>query len=329
MKALVYTNPLEVIYRDELDAHAEEGEALVQVEAVGICGSDMHAYQGHDARRQPPLILGHEVAGKVLSGKLQGERVVLNPLINCTFCDYCLTGRSNLCKNRSMIGMTRPGGFAEQVSIPEHCLVPIPYDMEAHKAALTEPAATSLHGLVLVSRISARPICETRALVIGGGSVGLLAALMLHDQGCEQIVLAETHKPRGDTAKTTGVCQVINPLNSTIEPNGFDVVVDAVGSGVTRKLASAAVAPGGVLLHIGLMDNDEGLDARKITLSEITLVGAYTYTTADLRASIKKLYSGALGALDWVEQRPMELGAQAFDDLLNHRSAAPKIVLHP
>lgn len=329
MKALVYTNPLEVTYRDEPDAQATQGESIVQVEAVGICGSDMHAYQGHDARRNPPLILGHEVAGKVIAGELKGERVILNPLITCTHCDYCLTGRSNLCENRTMIGMTRPGGFAEQVSIPDHCLVTIPHDMESHKAALTEPAATSLHGLALVTRVAARPICEASALVIGGGSVGLLAALMLRDQGCEKIILAETNKPRGETAGTTGICEVVDPVNSKIDENSFDIVVDAVGSGITRKLASGAVKPGGVLLHIGLMDNAEGLDMRKMTLAEVIVIGTYTYTTADLRATVKKLYSGALGSLDWVEQRSLASGAQAFDDLLNHRCAAPKIVLHP
>jgi len=329
MKALVYTNPFEVTYRDEPDAKAGHGESIIEVEAVGICGSDMHAFQGHDARRNPPLILGHEVAGKVMAGELQGERVILNPLITCTYCDYCLTGRSNLCENRTMIGMTRPGGFADQVSIPDHCLVTIPYDMEAHKAALTEPAATSLHGLALVARVAARPLCEARALVIGGGSVGLLAALMLHDQGCEEIVLAETNKQRGETASATGVCEVVDPVNSDINENHFDVVVDAVGNGITRKLASSTIKPGGVLLHIGLTDNAEGLDMRKMTLAEVIVIGTYTYTTADLRATVKKLFSGALGSLDWVEQRSLASGAQAFDDLLNHRCAAPKIVLHP
>ncbi len=88
MKALVYTNTLEVQYRNEPDPIALPDEALVKIEAVGICGSDMHAYHGHDERRVPPLILGHEAVGVVQSGEREGQRVVLNPLISCGVCDH-------------------------------------------------------------------------------------------------------------------------------------------------------------------------------------------------------------------------------------------------
>ena len=105
MKALVYSNTCEVTYRDEADPIAGAGDALVQIDAVGICGSDMHAYHGHDPRRVPPLILGHKAAGVVLDGALAGRAVVLNPLITCGRCDYCTTGRANLCADRELIGM--------------------------------------------------------------------------------------------------------------------------------------------------------------------------------------------------------------------------------
>ncbi len=147
MKALVYTNPEEITYRDEPVQPPLEGEAQVRVDAVGICGSDMHAFHGHDPRRVPPLILGHEAAGVVETGRCAGQRVVLNPLIGCAQCSDCLGGRSNLCQNRTMIGMTRPGAFAELISIPEQNLIPIPHDMNPVHAALTEPAATALHAL--------------------------------------------------------------------------------------------------------------------------------------------------------------------------------------
>ncbi|MCP3690175.1 MAG: alcohol dehydrogenase catalytic domain-containing protein, partial [Gammaproteobacteria bacterium] len=107
MKALVYTDTLELQYRDEADPAAVHGEAIVSIEAVGICGSDMHAYHGHDARRIPPLILGHEAVGVVQDGKQKGRRVVLNPLISCGVCTPCLAGRSNLCVSRELIGMRR------------------------------------------------------------------------------------------------------------------------------------------------------------------------------------------------------------------------------
>ena len=92
MKALVYTNPNEVTYRDEPEPHPAAGEVVLDIDAVGICGSDMHAYHGRDPRRNPPLILGHELCGTIVAGAGTGERVTVNPLITCGRCDYCLTG---------------------------------------------------------------------------------------------------------------------------------------------------------------------------------------------------------------------------------------------
>lgn len=107
------------------------------------------------------------------------------------------------------------------------------------------------------------------------------------------------------------------------------MVIDAVGGKLTRESAMAAVRPGGVVMHIGLMDNDGGFDARKMTLQEITVIGTYTYTPVDLRTAVAKLYSGAFGKLGWLEQRPLEEGPRAFDHLLHGRTGAPKIVLRP
>lgn len=109
MKALVYTANNEVTYRDEPAPEVAPGDALVRIETVGICGSDMHAYHGHDPRRVPPLILGHEACGRVVQGRYAGQRVVLNPLITCGECQHCLTGRANLCQARTAIGLARPG----------------------------------------------------------------------------------------------------------------------------------------------------------------------------------------------------------------------------
>ncbi|MDH3314408.1 MAG: hypothetical protein OER43_01370 [Gammaproteobacteria bacterium] len=106
-------------------------------------------------------------------------------------------------------------------------------------------------------------------------------------------------------------------------------MVDAVGGKATRAAAMNSVRPGGVVMHIGLMDNEGGIGARKMTLQEITIIGTYTCTAVDLRAAVNKLHSGAFGDLRWLEQRPLEAGPGASDDLLHGRSGAPKIVLRP
>jgi len=330
MKALVYTNTNEVTFREEPLRELGANEAQVRIDAVGICGSDMHAYHGEDARRMPPLILGHEAAGVVVSGSEPGKSVVLNPLITCGACDDCWAGRSNLCANRKLIGMNYPGAFAEFITIPERNLIPMPEGMNPAHAALTEPAATSLHAIHLAERVLHRPVSEGRALVIGGGSVGLLAALILRSHGCPEILLCDTNPLRRETAFRTGCCDVFDPAQ---EPAGldyrFELVVDAVGMEATRQLAIRAVRPGGALMHIGLQDGSGDCDFRKITLAEITVIGTYTYTPTDLQAVLQALHSGALGDLAWIEQRPLSEGAAAFSDLNDGRSASPKIVLHP
>jgi alcohol dehydrogenase len=330
MKALVYTAPNEVTYRDEPDPRLAAGEVLLEIEAVGICGSDLHAYHGHDPRRAPPLILGHELAARIVDGPGAGRRVTVNPLITCGHCEYCVQGRNNLCANRTMIGMTRPGGFAERMTIPVGSLIDIPQDMDPRRAALTEPAATALHALNLAMRALPRPLPEANVLVIGGGAIGLLTALLLSHYGAREIHLAETNALRRDSAQAAArTTRVFDPLAVPAQENAFELVLDAVGGKATRSAAMKAVKPGGVLLHIGLMDWASEIDMRKLTLAEITLIGTYTYSTADLRATVDGLHRGVFGDLAWVETRPLAAGAEAFADLHLGRSAAAKIVLDP
>lgn len=331
MKALVYIGPNHLEYRDEPDPVPEDGEVLVRVEASGICGSDMHAYFGHDERRPAPLILGHEVSGQVVSGEGQGQRVVVNPLVTCGHCDDCLSGRSNICRERQIISMQpRQGAFSELLKIPERNLIAIPDDMSYLHAALTEPVATGMHAVVEAERVSHRPLAEARVLVLGGGAIGIAVALILHSHGCRNIRLGETNELRRQTVRATQVCDVYDPIKDPApEADSWDIVIDAVGGAATRQAASRAVKPGGAFIHIGLMDNEGGLDIRKLTLQEVPFIGCYTYTMVDVRATVKALYSGSLGPLDWVEQRPLSEGASAFADLSRGQTSAAKIVLTP
>jgi 2-desacetyl-2-hydroxyethyl bacteriochlorophyllide A dehydrogenase len=330
MKALVYTDTNKVVYRDEPDPVLDPGEVLLKVEATGICGSDMHAYHGHDPRRIPPLILGHEVAGTIASGPQKGWHAVINPLITCGHCAYCDTGFSNLCDKRELIGMRLEGAYAEYVKIPEKNLVILPDTLNFVQASLAEPTATALHALNLARIKSSRPLAESKVLVIGGGAIGMLVALLLRGYGCRDILLAETNDLRGQSASEHTGCQIFNPITDpAVRNDSFDLVIDCVGGGKTRELAMSAVKTGGTVVHIGLMDSRDGLDIRKLTLFEITLIGVYCYTAADVRAAVKAIDTGLLGDLSWIETRPLSQGAQAFSDLDKGLSAAAKIVLIP
>ena len=331
MKALVYTGTKEMTYRDEPEPQPAPGEVLIRVDAVGICGSDMHAYHGHDPRRVPPLILGHELAGEVIAGPGKGRRVTVNPLITCGYCEYCVQGRNNLCANRTMIGMTRAGGYAEYVTTAASSVIELPEGITPRAAALTEPAATALHAINTAMRSLVRPIPECRVLVIGGGAIGMLTALLLKSYGCRHVIVAETNKLRRDSVAKAADCEAFDPV---AEPgkaaaNSVDLVIDAVGMKATRALSLTAVKPGGTFVHVGLADWASEIDMRKLTLAEITLAGVYTYSTADLRAAAKGLGEGGFGELAWVEERPLSEGAAAFQDLDAGRTASAKILLLP
>ena len=329
MKALVYTAPNEVTYRDEPAPSRGAGDVLIAIDAVGICGSDMHAYHGRDPRRVPPLILGHELVGRIVEGPDAGRRVTVNPLITCGVCDYCRQGRDNLCANRTMIGMTRAGGFAELMTTAAASVIEIPQDMPNRSAALTEPAATALHAIAAASRALARPLPEASVVVLGGGAIGMLATLLLRHYGVRRIDVGETNAARRQALAHATGADVYDPQQTTAAANSADLIIDAVGAIATRAAALAAVKPGGVVVHVGLADWASEIDMRKLTLAEITLIGTYTYTTADLRATVRALYDGAFGDLAWVDERPLAEGAAAFRDLHEGRSAAAKILLRP
>lgn len=328
MKALVYTGPERLEVLDVSRPVPLDGEELVRVQAVGVCGSDMHAYLGHDPRRPAPLILGHEAAGVIDGGPRDGLRVTVNPLVTCGACQACRAGRDNLCPSRQIISMPpREGAFAGWVAMPSRNLVAIPDGVRIEAAALTEPLACGWHGVRLARRAleAAGDGPASRALVLGGGAIGLGAALSLAAQGVEDVTIVEPNALR--RAVLIERCG----RNAVAEETagGFDVVIDGVGFAATRASASRLTRPGGVIVHIGLGENEGGLDVRRMTLQEIAFIGTYTYNAEDFRETAAAIFDGRMGALDWIDMRPLDEGAAAFADIRAGRAAAPKIVLAP
>jgi threonine dehydrogenase-like Zn-dependent dehydrogenase len=328
MKALVYTGPETLVYRDVADPVVADGEVMVRIDSVGICGSDMHAFLGHDERRPAPLILGHEVSGTITSGPKAGGRVTVNPLVTCGHCQACLSGRDNLCPDRQIISMQpREGGFAEQLAMPERNLVALPDTISTDKAALAEPIACGWHAVRLGKALLAKP-SEASALVMGGGAIGLGAALSLKAQGISDVLIIEPNAQRRAYLADQCGQKSIAPENLS-ETQQFDIIVDGVGIEASRAQASAHAKPGGVIVHIGLGTATGGLDIRRMTLQEITFIGTYTYTAQDFRDTAQAMFEGRLGALDWTDNWPLENGQAAFEAIRAGNVAAPKILLKP
>ncbi|WP_299502581.1 alcohol dehydrogenase catalytic domain-containing protein [uncultured Roseobacter sp.] len=331
MKALIYTDVEVLTYMDRPMPEPQDGEALVRITSSGICGSDMHAYLGHDARRPAPLTLGHEAAGVIVGGPEDGRRVTINPLVACQTCNFCRTSRENLCPNRQIISMMpREGAFADYVAMPLRNLVTVPDHVTLSQAALAEPIACGWHAVRLGRAVLGGELSGMRCAVIGGGAIGVGAALSLYAQGARDITVIEPNAVRRERLADVAGFDTCAPRGDGMPADGsVNMVIDGVGYAATRETCSALARAGGVIAHIGLGEATGGLDVRRMTLQEITFIGTYTYTAADFEATAAAIFDGSLGALDWVEERPLSEGHRAFKDIRAGTVAAPKIILTP
>ena len=332
MYALVYTGTEKLIYKEEKDPIKKPGEVLIKVHSSGICGSDMHAYHGKDERRIPPLILGHEVSGISLDGKLKDKNVVINPLISCENCNYCNKQREHLCPKRTMIGMSTPvkrnGGLAEFVSVPEKNVYEIPEGLDIKEAALAEPTAVALHAVLLAEQNLKKPLSECKILIQGAGAIGLLCGLILNNEKSSlNITISDPNKKRLSECKKYLKANFVTPEDKSINESSFDLILESVGLEVTRKQAIQSVMPGGTIVHIGLTQSFGNFDFKKLTIQEVTLVGTYCYTNIDFKNTLDILLKKRLGSLQWVEYRELKNGAKAFKEIHDGVCVSPKIVL--
>ena len=329
MKALVYVGEQTLEYKTTEAPLVNKGDALTKVESVGICGSDMHAFLGHDDRRPAPLILGHEAAGLIIEGKNAGKRVTVNPLVSCGACPACTKGRNNICPNRELISIPpRQGAFAEYLVIPELNTLVVPENVNINHAALTEPLACGWHAVKLGVSAMDVSLSDARCLIIGGGAIGVGVNLALMAKGAKDVTIVDSNPLRHQMlvenfGKNTSV---VDKIGSNLD---FDLIIDAVGYSKTREMACSLCKPGGVIAHIGLGDGIGGLDVRRMTLQEITFIGTYTYTPLDFEETAQAIFNSQMGDFSWIEERPLDQGHKAFKDILAGNVAASKVVLRP
>ena len=334
MKALVYTGVEELTYREEKDPVENEGESILEVQASGICGSDMHAYHGKDERRIPPLILGHEVSGKIINGVYKGKTAVLNPLITCGKCHYCSSKSEHLCPDRVLLGMNRPyerqGAFAELITVPNTNIYDVPKTLDVKEAAVAEPTAVSLHAVLMAESSSKIDLRECRTLVQGAGAIGLLCSLILSKlKGNKNIIISDPNKLRLSECAKYVDAKFVEPSDKEVNPDGFDLVFDTVGLEISRQQAINVIKPGGTIIHIGLTQPAGEFNFRKATLQEITFIGTYCYTNQDFSDTVQILANKKIGKLDWIEYRELRAGGEAFKQIHDGTCSAPKIVLLP
>ncbi|OLC10755.1 MAG: hypothetical protein AUH39_01200 [Chloroflexi bacterium 13_1_40CM_67_9] len=284
-----------------------DDEVLVRPEAAGICGSEIEGYLGRMPNRIPPLVMGHEFAGTVVAAgrgareEWSGRRVAVNPLLSCRVCVRCKEGERNLCAERRLIGVHVAGGFAERVSVPAANLVLLPDGVDARIGALVEPLANAVHAVGLALRLGA----VQSAVMLGAGAARRAAALAAGARAA--------HADAGELARG----------------GRADLVIDAVGATATRRAALDVVRVGGVVVLLGLHEDESALPFHRIVRDQVTLQGSFAYTDANFAAALELLTSGKVSLGELAGTRPLEAGPEAFATLAAGPTAQLKTFLSP
>lgn len=334
MKALVYHGPHHLTVEDRSLPQPGSGEVLVKVEAVGICGSELEGYTGHSSVRIPPLIMGHEFCGLItevspdVKGITIGDKVIVNPLISCGKCDRCHTGKPNICRHREIIGIHRPGAFAEYVTVPQRNVYPVPNEMSSSLASLAEPLAVSIHGI----KLGLQPFEDL--LIFGAGPIGLLTLQVALNMGVRKVLVIDKQEERLNYARQLGA-EVATPnqmkeqFDAIFTSIGVDTIIDCVGVQETQNQSFKFINPGGKIIMIGLGHDQSTISMNHLVRHEVKIFGSYTYLPADFEQAIHLLTNGKIKMDDWSISHDLSEGPKSFQSLVERKTKYSKIILKP
>ncbi|MBO9599430.1 MAG: alcohol dehydrogenase catalytic domain-containing protein [Cohnella sp.] len=336
MKALVYHGPRQLSIEEQELPKVGSNEALIKVEAVGICGSELEGYLGQSSVRIPPLIMGHECCGTIVQVVGQsdqtsewsiGDKVVVNPLITCGSCDRCRRGNHHLCRRRELIGIHRPGAFAEYAAVPTINLFPVPKEMNASLAALAEPLAVCIHAV----KLGLEPFGDV--LIFGAGAIGLLALQAAMKMGANRVLVVEKQEARMHHAKSLGAdvvlpAQLADRANDYF-PQGFNTIIDCAGVTDTRNQALQIINAGGKIIMVGLGHEESQVQMSRLVRQEVSIIGSYAYSDADFEQAVQLLVGGQIRTKPWTAIRSLTEGPACFQRLTGGNSDFSKIILIP
>jgi L-iditol 2-dehydrogenase len=317
-------------------------EILIQVAACGICGSDVHGYDGSSGRRVPPIVMGHEAAGTIaalgtgVTGFSVGDRVTFDSTVYCGECAYCCRGEINLCDRRQVLGVScgdyrRAGAFAEFIVVPARIVYRLPDDFVFAEAAMLEAVAVALHA---VSLVSVPP--DSTALVIGAGTIGLLVQQALGAAGCARVFVTDVDDARlqrsrefGATAAITAGEDFNHQLLQLTNGVGVDIAVEAVGNNEAVNTSIASVRKGGSVVLIGNVSAEVTLPLQKVVTRQIRLQGSCA-SAGEYSRAIELLSMGTIRVKPLITAvAPLEEGPQWFERLYRREPNLMKVVLTP
>jgi L-iditol 2-dehydrogenase len=318
------------------------GEILIQVAACGICGSDVHGYDGSSGRRVPPIVMGHEAAGTIaalgtgVTGFSVGDRVTFDSTVYCGECAYCCRGEINLCDRRQVLGVScgdyrRAGAFAEFIVVPARIVYRLPDNVAFTEAAMLEAVAVALHA---VSLVSVPP--DGTALVVGAGTIGVLVQQALRAAGCGRVFVTDVDGARlqrsrelGATAAITAGKDFNDQLLALTDGTGVDIAIEAVGNNEGVDTAIAGVRKGGSVVLVGNNSAEVTFPLQKVVTRQIRLQGSCASAGEYVRA-IELLSTGAIRVKPLISAvAALEQGPLWFERLYRREPNLMKVVLTP
>jgi threonine dehydrogenase-like Zn-dependent dehydrogenase len=295
MRAAVVAGPKRFEVQDMPVPEVQPGGVLVRVRNCGICGSDLHFYKG-DFPSPPGMRLGHEISGEVaalgagVEGLSAGQPVAIEPVEVCRQCNYCLTGREQLCPERKFLGTMLPGAFAEYIHVPAHIVHPLPEGLDFEVGALVEPLAVTVHGLRQV-QVS----FGERVAVLGSGTIGLMAVVAARALGATEVIATARYPHQAGLARALGADHVVEAgeqaVAQLLAASGGrqpEVVVETVGGHAdTVNEAITLVQPGGRVSLLGIFSQAPAANVTLAVLKEVMLLGGITYGHVGGRSDFK------------------------------------------
>lgn len=343
MKALLLTEYKKLELADLPVPEIGDDDVLIKVKACGICGSDVHGYDGSSGRRVPPLVMGHEAAGiaekvgRNVTHIKEGDPITFDSMVSCGRCHFCRRGQTNLCDYRQVVGVSTPefrrhGAFAEYVAVPAQIAYHLPKELPFHHAALVEAVSVAVHAVNLT------PIrLGDSAVVVGAGMIGVLVVQALRNAGCGKIIAIDLEDHKLNLAKQLGADHGLNPRHGDVveqvkaltHGRGADVSVEVVGATAPLKTAIASVRKGGIVTLVGNITANVELPLQSVVTREVKLIGSCG-SNGEYPECMDLMTRGAIKVEPIISAvAPLEDGASWFARLYGNEANLMKVVLAP
>jgi L-iditol 2-dehydrogenase len=343
MKALLLSEYKHLALTDMPEPEIGPEEVLIRVKACGICGSDVHGYDGSTGRRIPPIVMGHEAAGTIaevgrnVKDLVEGDRVTFDSTVFCGHCFFCRRGQANLCDHREVLGVScgdyrRAGAFAEYVAVPRRICYRLPPELPFSHAAMIEAIGVAVHA------VSLTPIqINDTAVVMGAGMIGLLTLQAAKLAGCGRVISVDVDDTRLEAARKLGATHTVNAkaletrehVKALTEGRGADVAIECVGATATIQNSIASVRKGGTVTLVGNITPNIELPLQSVVARQIRVQGSCA-SSGEYPACIDLLSRGAIRVEPMISATaPLDKGPEWFERLYRGEPNLMKVVLEP